>query len=807
MFKRYFKIGWRNQMKHKGLFAINIGGLALGIATCLVISLFVVDELSYDRYNEHADRIVRVVLKGRVNGETIKEAITPAPVAPTLKAEFPEVEEGTRIRRVGRPKIAYENTTFRTSEVAFVDPNFFRVFSLHFIQGDPMIALKNPGSIVITESDAKKYFGNEDPLNKVLDFKDAKEQYKITGVIEDVPTNSHFHFDLFASMEGMEDAKNTNWMASNYFNYLLLRDGASYKTLESKLPAIVTKYMGPQVEQMGMTYEKFKQNGNEVGLFFQPITDIHLHSEFTSQTEMEAGGNIKDVFIFAAVAIFMLLIACVNFMNLSTAAASRRNKEIGVRKVLGSQRRQLVQQFIAESFITTAVAMIVAVLLVDLSAPVFNRLAGKQLDPMFLFNPQVLIVLGIFTLVVTLLAGSYPAFLLSSLRPITALKNGITGTARSKTIRSALVVFQFVISAALILSIIIVDQQLDYIQHKALGYERDQLLVLRDSYLLGNNENAFKNQLAADPRVAGLSMSAYLPAGSTHNSMTGVYPGQQKEAIRRTILFNVDDQYITTMGMRLTTGRNFSGIPANDSLNVIINETAVKAFELGDQAVGRQLTGNVGPEGAARTLTVIGVVKDFHFRSLHEPIAPLIMLNNPFGGLIIRAKSEDMPNLLSTIETKWKSFGAGEPLSFGLLNELYAETYVAEQKTGNIMRIFGALTILVACLGLFGLVTFTAEQRVKEIGIRKVLGADVTEIVALLSRDLLVLVVISFFIAFPLGYYVMNIWLEDFVYRVDIEWWVFGLTGVSTLFVAFCTMTLKTVKAGLANPIKSLRME
>ena len=807
MYRSYFKMGWRNLSKNKGLFAINITGLAMGIATCVIIMLFVVDELSYDRYNEKADRIVRVVLKGKVNGEIIKEAVTPAPVALTLKNEFPEVAEATRLRRSGSPKITYKSATYRNSDLAFVDPNFFRVFTLTFLQGDPKTALVEPHTIVITKAEALKYFGDEDPINKLLEFKDSGEQFKVTGIIENVPANSHFHFDLFASMEGLTHAKENNWMTSNYFSYLVLSERIDLKEFEAKLPAIIKKYMGPQVEQIGMTFEKFRENGNEIGLFAQPLTDIHLYSDFDNQSELEAGGDVKLVYMLGAVAIFMLLIACINFMNLSTARATKRNKEIGVKKVLGSQRIQLIHQFLTESFISTAVAMTLAVLLVVLALPLFNQLSGKNLEANFLLNSKVLMALFSLGILITFLAGTYPAFFLSSIRPISALKSKITTGGRNKSIRSALVVFQFVVSAGLILSIIIINQQMSYIQNKEIGYDRDQLLVLRESYLLGNNENAFKNQLLNDPRVESITMSAFIPAGPTDNNITNVYTGQQHEALRRTIVYNIDGKYISTMGMELVTGRNFSEASGSDSLNVIINETAVRTFCLNANPLGQILTVNVGNNGEKRSLTVIGVIKDFHFRSLRETIAPLIMLNNPYGGLIIRTKTKEIAGLLSNIENKWKAFNVEEPFSYALLDELYNETYLAEQKMGNIMKIFGALTILVACLGLFGLVTFTAEQRVKEIGIRKVLGANVTEIVSMLSKDLIILVAISFIIAFPLGYYLMDKWLQDFAYKIDVQWWVYAVAGLTTLLIAFFTMSLKTIKSALANPVESLRSE
>jgi putative ABC transport system permease protein len=806
MYKSYFKIGWRNLLKNKALFAINISGLAIGIATCLMIMMFIVDEFSYDRYNEKADQIVRVVLKGKVNGEIIKEAVTAAPVASTLKNEFPEVLDATRLRRVGTPKISYKENTFK-NPVAFVDPNFFSVFTLPFIQGDPKTALLLPNSIVITKEQAYNYFGTEDPINKLLEFKDAKEQYKVTGVIEKVPANSHFHFDLFASMEGLAHSKEDKWLESNYFTYVVLEKDTDPKQFETKMPALIKKYMGPQVAQLGMTFEKFQESGNEIGLFIQPLTDIHLFSDFAGSSELEAGGNINSLYIFGAVAIFMLLIACINFMNLSTAGATKRSKEVGVKKVLGSQKNQLVHQFLIESFISTAVAMLLGVLIVTVCLSLFNQLSGKELEATFLLQPKVLVSLLVLAIFIGLLAGSYPAFFLSSIKPITALKNKFSNGGKSKGIRSALVVFQFVISATLILAIIIVSQQMSYIQDKNIGYNRDQRIVLRESYLLGSNENVFKNQLLTDPRIESVTMSAFIPAGPTDNNMTSVWVGENKEDFRRTVIYGIDPSYIPTMGMELVTGRNFLEGSESENDKVIVNEAFIKAFSLSGNPLGQSINQRTDNEGGYNSLTIVGVIKDFHFRSLHEPIAPLMMLNNPYGGLIIKTKTAEMADLIASIHEKWKAFNVEEPFTYALLDELYNETYLAEQNMGTILKIFGLLTIFVACLGLFGLITFTAEQRVKEIGIRKVLGADVFQIMSILSKDLILLIIISFIIAFPLGFYLMDKWLQDFAYKIDIQWWVFIVAGLSTLLIALFTMSFKTIKSALANPVDSLRSE
>lgn len=808
MFKNHIKIAWRNLLKQKGLFGINIVGLAIGITTSLIIALFVVDELSYDRYNEKADQIVRVVFKGLLNGDSVNEAVTPAPIAATLKREFPEVLQSTRLRTNGTPPVTYQNNTYRDSKFAYVDANFFDVFTLPFIKGDPATALTEPNTIVLTLEQASKYFGNENPIGKVLDLKESGQQYRVTGVMENVPTNSHFHFDLFASMEGLNHAKELRWLESSYYNYLVLNEGQDYRLLENKLPLIIEKYVGPQVKQaMGMSFADFKKNGNEVGLFLQPLTDIHLRSDFASYSEIEEGGDITTVYIFSAIALFILLIACINFMNLSTAAASKRAKEVGVKKVLGSNKNQLIAQFLTESLIATLLAMVLALVLIALALPTFNSLSGKALEASYFLSPRILIYSLLFTIFISLLAGSYPAFVLSSFKPLSALKNKFTTSGNSMGMRNGLVVFQFVISAGLIISTLIVDQQMSFIQNKDIGYDKDQMLVLRDARLLGSKETAFKEQIEKDSRIDNITMSGFIPAGPTYNSVSSIYPGQNSEAIRRTVIYDIDDQYIPTMGMKLVAGRNFSKDYGSESSNAILNETLVKIFGFTDNAIGQTITMSTDNEGSTKSYKVIGVVKDFHFNSLHQPIDPMLMLNNPSSGLIVRAKTSDMAGLISSIEDTWNGFTVDEPFSYALLDELYNQTYIKEQKMGTILRIFAILTIFVACLGLFGLITFTAEQRFKEIGIRKVLGSTVPQIVAMLSKDFLKLVFISFLVAFPLGFYLMDKWLQDFAYRIQIQWWVFVLAGIITILIAFMTISWKSFRAATMNPIEALRDE
>lgn len=801
MLKNHIKIAWRNIIKNKGVFSINIMGLALGIASCLIITLFVIDELSYDKFNEKANEIARVVFRAKVNGEEIKEGAVMAPVGRTLKQEFPEVLDATRIRRIGTPKITIENQSYRDGAFAFVDANFFNVFTLPIIDGNSRSPLDEPNTAVLTKGEAEKYFGASDPIGKLFYLEGQEQPFRVTGIIEEVPQNSHFHFDIFASIEGLDEAKSNSWFRGDFFTYLLLRKGYDLAGLESKLPYIIEKYLGSKMlEEMGVTFEEFNKE-NQLGLRLQNLTDIHLHSDNSAYSELEQGGDIKYVYIFSAVALFMLLIACINFMNLATASASKRAKEVGIRKVLGSNKKQLLYQFLSESFIATFLAMLFAAILVVISLPFYNELAGKELEFDYLWQPSVLLTLLLLTLLISVLAGGYPAFFLSSFKPITALKNKFLGGNKNKGVRSGLVVFQFVISAGLILATLVVNKQMQYMQNKDLGYDRDQLLVIREAYLLGNDQAAFKNEILKNPKISSITNSAFTPAGNSDRNQTMVYVDGKFS--RRMPVYNIDENYIPTMGMQLVAGRNFSKEFGADSTNVIINQTAAKVLGLGKHPLGKTIT-----EGNNTTVrTVIGVVKDFHFTSLHKPIDPLFMMYAPYGGLIIKAKSADMSGLIADAQTLWNSFGSNESFGYTLLDESYRQTYVTEQKMGTLLNIFAILTILVACLGLFGLVTFTAEQRFKEIGIRKVLGSSVPQIVGMLSKDFLLLVTISFVIAFPLGYYLMDKWLQGFAYRIQMSWWLFALAALITLLIAFVTIGWNSLSAATMNPVKALRDE
>jgi putative ABC transport system permease protein len=806
MSKNHLKIAIRSLLRNKMFTAINIFGLAIGISTCLLIMLFVQNELSYDRFNEKADRIVRVVFRGSVQGEKMKEANVMPPVAQTLQKDYPEVQEATRLRRAGFPRITLGDKTFKENAFAYVDSNFFHVFTIPLLQGDPKTALLDPNSIVISESVAKKYFGNEDPMGKVLTCKDWNAAFKISGVMRDIPANSHFHFNIFGSLTRLPEAKEPSWMTSEYFTYLVLPAGYDYKKLEAKMSQVMEKYAGAQVEKaFGMPYAQFLQKGNELGLFLQPLKDIHLHSDLN--LELEAGGDNRYVYIFSAVAVFMLLIACINFMNLSTAGASKRAREVGIRKVLGSLKSQLVKQFLLESLLITALALLISVALVYWVLPFFNHLSGKNLSLNLLGNSWLVPSLLLFGLFTGFLAGSYPAFYLSSFNPVAVLKGKFASNKKNITLRSGLVVFQFCISIILIVSTSIVYKQLAYIQNKKLGYEKDQVIIVEESNWLGKNQDAYKQKLLQDPRVVSITGSGYLPAGYSYNNNFIIYSDNNSDQLVKSLRYEVDYNYIQTLGMQMIYGRNFSKEYGTDSTGIIINEESAKAFGWGNNALGHLLT-RPDNDGTKFTYHVIGVVKDFHFKSLHETISPLVMtLGSNSDNIIIKAKTKDIPGLLSMMKKNWTDLKAENSFTYSFLDERFNNTYQSEQKIGIILSIFAGLTIFVACLGLFGLATFTAEQRTKEIGIRKVLGATVTGIVTLLSKDFLKLVFIAFVIATPIAWYMMNKWLQDFAYKVNISVWVFVLAAVLSIAITIVTVSFRAIKAAVNNPVDSLRSE
>ncbi len=817
MLNNFFRVALRNLWRDKTTSLIHILGLAMGIATFLLIVLFVQRELSFDRNNRKADRIVRVIFHGRMNGAEIKEANVMPPVAAALKADFPEVLDAVRLTSDGVHRITYGDKTFREDNLAFADSNFFRVFTLPLLAGDPKTAVAQPNTIVVSREIAKKYFGDTNPLGKILQFPDDHAAFTITGIFDQIPDNSHFHFGLFASLSTKPESRSTSWMNSNFYTYLELPKGYDPQKLQHKLPVEVDKYIGPQLEKaMGLTLAQFRTNGNSLGFEVQPLTSIHLHSALSG--ELEANGDVRYVYMFSAVAVFMLLIACINFVNLSTASAGKRAKEVGIRKVLGSMRGPLISQFLSESLLLTFFSTFIAIGLVYLALPFFNAMADQHLVLHWWSSPWLVPALLFFILLTGLAAGIYPAFVLSRFRPVTVLKGLLSGSKHSSGLRGALVVFQFMISISLIIGTAVVFRQLSYIQHEKLGYDRDKVLIMQDTYWLGDHQDIFRHELEKDPQVASVSSSGYLPAGNSYGNNFLIYGDQHKDQLINSLRYEVDERYIPTLGMTLAAGRNFSKSFGSDSTGIIINETTartlgwVTAAQTGPGADVAALNHSITrPDNAAKPITyhVIGVLRDFHFKSFHDLITPLVMtLGTGIGSnFIVKTRTRDVAPLLEKAKKQWTSLKAGAPFSYSFLDDRFNKTYNSEQHIGLIMGVFAGLTIFVACLGLFGLATFTVARRTKEIGIRKVLGATATSIITLLSREFLRLVGLAFLIAAPLAGFLMNKWLQDFSYRVNIGLWIFTLAGVLAIAITLLTVGFRAWWAAMANPIKSLRTE
>jgi len=807
MIRNYLKIAYRNLKRQKVSTSINIVGLAIGLATCILITLYVQDELSYDRYNEKADRIFRVGFKLRLNGEDVSGPITGPNVARDLQREFPEVLKATRLLR-GSEFVSYGTSSFKEDNLLFADSTFFDVFTIPFLKGNPKQALTEPNTLVLTEETARKYFGNQDPIGKVLLFGNEQTPHRITGVVRNVPENAHFRFNMLASLPGY-DEQHIGWLYNiNYYTYLVLPEKYDYRQLEAKISRLGEKEMGSEVQQfLQLSPKQFREKGDDFGIFLQPLTDIHLRSPFGG-TELSPGGNILYVYVLTAIAVFMLLIACVNFMNLSTATAARRSREVGVRKVLGSVKGQLQQQFLIESVLLAIAALLVGLLVVGFALPFFNQLTGKALTLRLLTNGYVIAGLVAGTVLVGLLAGSYPAFYLSSFKPVLVLKGRITIGRNSFNLRSGLVVFQFFITISMIIATVTADRQLRYMRTQKVGFNREQVLVIHDTHMLHNNEAVFRDKIIQSPQVIMGSISGQVPVGNSAIDNTPVMSRENPSKGVMSRFYKVDEAYIPTLGMRLVQGRNFSKNFPTDSFAVILNETAVRALGWQQHPIGRELIGHVDDNGVKTYYRVIGVVSDFHFESLRQKIGPLVMFfGRNSGNILVKTRTDKVPQLLASLKQQWQSFSPAAPFSYSFLNDRFEHVYLSEQKIEQVLTLFSSLTIFIACLGLFGLTTYTAEQRTKEIGVRKVLGASVSSVVALLSKDFLKLIVIALMLASPIAGWCMNQWLKGFAYKITIDWWIFALAGLLAVGIALLTVSFQSIKAALTNPIKSLRSE
>ena len=812
MLKNYFKTAYRSLLKNKGFAAINIMGLTLGIATCLLIVFYVLDELSYDRYHEKAGRIYRINNSVRFGGNENTYAASPAPAAPALRHDFPEIEQAVRMQSAGRIRVKKGNQYIREDFAVYADSGLFSVFTLPMIDGEPATALSDPHSVVISEHVAVKYFNRTDVVGQFL-LTDNDSLYKITGVIRDQPAESHFRFDFFFPLSAVPESREDAWLTNNFITYVLLRPGADPARMEAKLPAFLRRYMGPQFQTvLHVSVDAFEKAGNYYRFSLFPMLKIHLWSNCVD--DLAPNGSIEYVYIFSAIAFVILLIACINFMNLSTARSANRAREVGVRKVLGSPRKYLVLQFLMESVLLTLIGALLALVLAWALLPLFNTLSGKELTVSYTLFRRLAPVLLAFVLIIGCLAGTYPAFYLSAFQPINVLKGGQSGSVaggfKGGRLRSFLVVLQFGISIFLMISTLVVYQQIQYIRSREIGYSRDHVLVVQNTYALGMQAGTFKQEIKRISGVDDATLAAALPTIDYGNA-TSFFEDRsfdQKRAIHSE-RWAVDEDYIGTLGMQLIAGRNFSREMATDSNAIIVNEALAKMLSYRDPlnkevyAPGDNLLAKID------VYHIIGVIRDFNFRSLRKNVTPMALrLGDDPGALSIRVHAgAHLPALLAQVRDKWRQLSPNQEFAYSFMEQDFDRLYRVEQRMGQLFVSFSTLAILIACLGLFGLATYAAEQRTKEIGIRKVLGAGISTIAGMLSKDFVRLVLVAILIASPAAWLAMHKWLQGFAYRTDISIWVFVAAGMIALFIAILTVSVQTIRAASANPVKSLKAE
>ena len=810
MLKNYFKIAFRNLMKHKFISGINLFGLTVGIACCLLILSYILHELSYDKYHKQAENIYRVN-RTFYNAETkavnlALGAVAP-PIGPLLQNDFSDIKKMSRVLQVGNIAFRYEDKRFNERDLYFADENFFDLFDVAVTKGNKDKALDEPYSVMLSEETAKKYFGTDDPLDKMVKI-DNQISAKITGVFKGFPSNSHFHPEIMVSFNTLKDTAiygeeqlRTNWGNNSFFTYLLLPDNFNAKKLEAQFPAFLDRHF-PQ-----NATNRFKPS-QWTSLSLTKLTDIHLYSH--KDDELEENGDIKRVYIFSAIALFVLLIACINYMNLSTARSVLRAKEIGVRKTIGAGKKELVAQFLTESVFVAWVATLLAFAITWIALPWLNELSGLQLSFGSLLKPGIILPLLAVPFIVGVFSGLYPALFLSSFQPVKVLKGIVNVGGNSFSLRKALVVFQFAVSIILMISTIVVFQQLGYMQNKSLGFDRNHVIILNYNSALAETYDGFRNELLANASIKDIGRSSRIPTGRLLDASGAQIKRGDSLVPSSAEIKSVggDDGFLSTYGVKVIAGRNFSrqrGLL--DTSAFLINEAALKALGLPSPqaAIGKEF------QYGRRKGEIVGVFNDFHFESMHERILPIAFSmpinQTSYGQISIKIAGNNIPGALTHIENTWKKFLPEIPYEYNFLDDNFDRLYEAEQRQGSVFIVFAFIAIFIACLGLFGLSAFAISQRVKEIGIRKVLGADVSSIVGLLSKDFLKLVLVAAIIAFPVAWYAMHQWLQDFAYRIGISWWVFLLAAIIATIIAFVTISFQSLKAATANPVKNLRTE
>lgn len=817
MLKNYFKIALRNLKKHKFYTFINILGLSVGVAVCMIISLFVINELSYDKHFKDADQIYRIHADIIFGGNHWDMITAPAPMAEALPAEFPEVEYAVNFRQRGSYLVKNIDQNIKEDGVIWASKDFFNVFGTPLLEGNQDGILTEPNTMAISKSIADKYFPGESAIGKTL-ILDNDMNFRITGVYEDIPQNSHFHFNFLLSMEGLEEAKSASWMGNNFQTYLKIRKDADPENLNQKLKSLVEKNIEPELGRLfgeGATLEGMLADGGKMEYAVQPLLDIHLKSDLMG--EFEPNFNVTYVYLFVAIALFILVIACINFMNLSTARSSSRAKEVGIRKVMGSFRTHLIRQFLMESILLSFISFLIAVPLVAVLLPFFNDLAARELVMPFSFGSfYMILILG--AIGTGVLAGIYPAFFLSGFKPISILKGKVSMGMKSGMIRSSLVVFQFAISIILVIATIAVFNQLNYIQNKKIGFNKEQIITVDDVYALGDQVEIFKREILANSMMESGTITGYLPVSGTWRSDTpwwaeGRDPKQTENMVSLQN-WEVDYDYVKTMGMEIVEGRDFSMDFPSDSSGVILNETAAKQFNFLGDPLGQKIYTLAGNNETMNmeeleNRTVVGVVKNFNFESLKENIGSVMIFlsERPQGIASFKFNSTNTDEVVNFIESKWNEMAPGQPFTYSFLDDRFGQMYASETRLGKVFGIFAGFAIVIACLGLFALTAFTAEQRTKEIGIRKVLGSSIGSIVVLLSKEFAKLVVIAFLIASPIAWWAMTKWLEDYQFKQELGWQVFLGAGFFAILIALLTTSYQSIKAATSNPVDSLKSE
>ena len=795
MIKNLLLVALRNFRRDKWYSLLNILGLTIGIAFSVLLIFYIKDELSYDRYNKNADRIYRIASYVREpEKDEMRWASSPFPLGPALKKDYPEVEETVRFVDAGKTMYKNGDLHFYEDKIYYADSSLFKVFSYSFLEGNPRTALVEPKSMVLTRSVAEKYFGKNQPaLGKSLQ-NDKGEVYKITGVITDVPKNSHLRFNLVISESTLPKDFANSWGGFGFYNYVMLKPNTDAAALEKKLLPLYDKYLAPIFAQFQI----------KIHFGLQPISSIHLYSNLDG--EPEELGSISYIYIFSAVALFMLVIACINYMNLTTARSARRAKEIGIRKVTGSSQALLVAQFLIESLLTAVFSLLLSIGLILLLLPVFNQVSGKSISFAALLDPSTFPILLAIILFVGLLGGSYPAFYLSKFNPVSVLKGSLSKSSSNAVLRKVLVVIQFSISMVMIICTLVVYRQLNYIRNKDLGFNKEQVLSIT-----ANTDKdirsmilSFKNKVRNNPQVISVSTAGNYPGGQ--NMGFNLYSVESKNGFveKGVDNYGVDEDYFKTLGIGLKTGRNFSGL--SDTLkSIIVNENMVRYFGW-ENPIGKRV--RFPKDTTGFTMEVIGVIQDFNQKSLYNPISPLLLVYRPNSNSIqIKLDTKNIPAAIAQIENAWKTTFPELPFSYSFLDQDFDSQYMADQKRGKLFTSFSILTILITCLGLLGLIAFTTEQRQKEISIRKIMGAGLREITPLITKSFVLLVGLSCLIAFPVAYYFMNKWLKIFTYNTGLTPMPFLLAAIAVLFITLATVLFHTVRAGLANPVKSLRSE